>query len=103
MSNSTPESTISQLSAKIDDMALGLKWMFALFLIVLSVPNLCVSLSIPHFSEIFQDVLPGKRIRYWTFGTAIIAFIIGAQLLVTWVSLFLPMVQLMTGLSDLQR
>jgi len=66
MSDVSAETKLSELSAKVDDMVLGLKWMFSLFLLFLSIPNFCVSLSIFHFSQIFQNALPGMPLPFLT-------------------------------------
>jgi uncharacterized membrane protein len=135
MSDVIAEPKIDELSAKVDDMVLGLKWMFSLLLIVISIPNFFASLAIHHFTEIFREALPGKplplltvavishptfhhllalvcpvvgilniiyskRIRNWVIGTALIAFFIGLQLCLTQMALFMPMTDLLTGMSD---
>jgi len=135
MNAAATEPSVSQLSARIDDVILGMKWMFALFLIVISVPNLIAALTIPRFAMIFQDALPGKplplltlfmiahsgllqllalawpiagvtfifrekRVRVWTVAAALIAGGIGLQLLLTQTALFMPMVGLITGMSN---
>jgi hypothetical protein len=60
MSTTTPLPTVERLTARVDDLVAGTKWMFGLLLIVLSVPNLLTSLSIHRVQEIFQNTLPGK-------------------------------------------
>jgi hypothetical protein len=135
MSGAAPESAVAQLNAKVDEVIFALKGLLALALVVLSVPNLCVSLSISKFQEIFQDALPGKplplltlsiihhpllhhivvlllpmagiivlaqkrRIRTCTIVTAVLVCVIGAQLFLTWLALFLPIVGLETGMSN---
>jgi hypothetical protein len=135
MSDVSVEAKIGELSAKVDDTVLGLKWMFSLLLIVISIPNFFASLAIHHFAEIFRDALPGKplplltvavisnpiflhllalvwplvgilnivyskRIRNWAIGTALIAFFIVLQLYLTQMALFMPMTDLITGMSD---
>ena len=67
-----PEPSISQLSAKIDDVVLGIKWFFSLFLLVISIPNIIATFSIHHFDEIFRDALPGKPLPLLT--VAVITF-----------------------------
>jgi len=63
---SNPDPSISQLSAKIDDVILGIKWMFSLVIVSSSIPNFCTSLPIGIFAELFRDALPGKPLPLLT-------------------------------------
>ena len=135
MSATAPEPLVAQLSEKVDEVVFALKCLFALALIVLSVPNFCVSMGISKFQRIFQDALPGKplplltlsvinhpllhhivvlvlpligilvlvqarRIRTCTIVTAVLVCVIGAQLFLTWIAMFMPMIGLVTGMSN---
>ena len=66
MNDPAPEPSIAQLSAKIDDAILGLKWMFSLLILLVAIPNILLSLSIDHFAQIFADALPGKPLPLLT-------------------------------------
>ena len=81
-----PEPSISQLSAKIDDVVLGIKWFFSLFLLVISIPNIIATFSIHHFDEIFRDALPGKPLPLLTIA------VISHATLLHLIALVLPIV-----------
>jgi type II secretory pathway component PulF len=85
-----PDPSISQLSAKIDDVILGIKWMFSLFLLVISIPNSFASLSIHHFAEIFRDALPGKPLPLLTVA------VISHSTFLNLLALTLPVVGILT-------
>ena len=61
-----PDPSISQLSAKINDVILGIKWMFSLVILFSSIPNFCTSLPIGIFAELFRYSLPGKPLPLLT-------------------------------------
>jgi len=123
MNDSVTEPSISQLSAKIDNMVLGLKWMFALLIILISIPNIQIALSISWFAKVFVEALPGQPLplltsalitcstffcliafvlpilgllnvfygkspRIWMIWSAFILFIIGFQLVLTYMGCF---------------
>ena len=135
MNDPAPEPSIAQLNGKIDDVVLGFRWMLAGFLLLISIPNICLSLTIEHFAQILREELPGKsltlltmtmmscpaflrvltvvwpvlgilnlcyakQIRNWAIGSAILAFLIGLQSVLTWMVCILPMGTLLVGTPD---
>jgi hypothetical protein len=60
MSNFAPKPEEDEIAAKFTDLAVGLKGLFGLVLLILSIPNIIAARSIPVFQSIFQDALPGK-------------------------------------------
>jgi glucose uptake protein GlcU len=60
MSTPAREQSISQLSARVDEVLVGLKWASASLVLLLSIPNICAAQAIVSFQEIFQDALPGR-------------------------------------------
>ena len=51
-----------QVSAKIDEIILGLKWMFVLLIVLISIPNIQIALSISWFAKGFAEALPGMML-----------------------------------------
>ena len=136
MNEIASQPSTSQLSAKIDDIVAGLKWMFSLLILFLSIPNFCSAMAIGRFALIFREhalpgkplpfltsfiinysillhalvfvwpaigilnIIYGKHLKFWMIGTAAIVFFIGLQIFLTWVGCFLPMTDLMNGMSD---
>jgi hypothetical protein len=107
-------------------MVLGLKWMFALLIILISIPNIQIALTISWFAKVFVEVLPGQPLplltstlitfstffcllafvwpilgllnvfygkspRIWMIWSAFILFIIGFQLVLTYMGCFMPL------------
>ena len=126
MSDVSAETKLSELSAKVDDMVLGLKWMFALLIILISIPNIQIALTISWFAKVFVEALPGQALplltsalitfstffcflafvwpilgllnvfygkspRIWMIWSAFILFIIGFQLVLTYMGCFMPL------------
>jgi hypothetical protein len=61
--NALPDdSSAAELSAKINDLIVGLKSMLALLLVVISLPNILAALAIYHFDQIYQESLPGQTL-----------------------------------------
>jgi hypothetical protein len=73
MSESSPDPTIAELSAKVTSLVWTIKWLVTLLILVASVPNFIAAISIPRFQQIFADALPGKPLPTLT------NFLIAAQ------------------------
>jgi len=121
-----PEPTVEHLSAIVKELVLGMKWFLGMFLVVVSIPNLFTTLSIRHFQEVFMDALPDKPLPsitmmfigyYWFFlfmtfvwpiaglilisrGKRVRNWAIGLQFMLTEYAMFIPMVEIGTGMSD---
>ena len=66
MNDPAPEPSIAQLTAKIENAVLGFRWMLAGFLILISIPNICLSLVIEPFVQIFRDASSGRPLTLLT-------------------------------------
>ena len=66
MNDLAPEPSISQLTAKIDDVVLGFRWMLACFLILLSIGNICLSLVIESSVQMFRNESSGRPLSFLT-------------------------------------
>ena len=66
MSDSKPEPTVAELAQNVGELVSGMKWLLEALLLLASIPNFFVTLSIPRYRQIFQDALPGKPLPLMT-------------------------------------
>ena len=66
MSETPSEPTIAQLAQNVGELVAGMKWLLEALLLLASIPNFFVTLSIPHYRQIFADALPGKPLPFMT-------------------------------------
>ena len=66
MSALETEPSVRQLAKSVDELVSGMKWLLEALLLLASIPNFFVALSIPHYRQIFQDALPGKPLPLMT-------------------------------------
>ena len=62
MNEPDSQDSSQQVSAKIDEIILGLKWMFVLLIVLISIPNIQIALSISWFAKGFAEALPGMML-----------------------------------------
>lgn len=66
MSDPTPEPSVAQLSAKMNDVIFAIKVALCLLLLSTSVSNILASQEIETYRQIFRDALPGKPLPMMT-------------------------------------
>jgi hypothetical protein len=133
MNEPATESSIQEISAKVDAVLLGLRYLFLSLIALASILNLWAAISIKTFAEIFRDALPGKPLPLlssfvvhgssflvllafvwpviglfthkvgkkpivWIMISVAILFLIGVQIILTWIGCFTPMFGLIQGL-----
>lgn len=66
MIDSKPEPTVAELAQNVGELISGMKWLLEALLLLASIPNFFVTLSIPRYRQIFADALPGKPLPLLT-------------------------------------